>query len=372
MALDAARLADADFGGLVDAVRAAAATAAAPAAGRFAHVDREALQRIVDARLAGAEAPQAARSLLAEAARGVVYMARRGLFHYLRIQWRDGLFRFLLDAPTAVDLERVVVVPGPRVAFAQTDYNRHFTVREIVRDSERGFYNLVHASGLAHLEHYFRVMFFASRLEARFDAELLEGEAYEMRCRVAEITGPLVDVEVAGRVARALRAASLAPDLPCRKAIDCFELGRCVPGALGSRSPRLFSLAGPAGTLALYRTSEVDGHAPCFPSVERLRLVHHRGGPEGGLRLCSFQLGLGGYGRLRSLELSASPDACAPWLRRLGRGDAARLAPGGRAGADDRALYGLCDALRRGGGASPLPALEDPVSYTHLTLPTKA
>ena len=124
-------------------------------------------------------------------------MARRGLFHYLRIQWRDGLFRFLLDAPTAVDLERVVVVPGPRVAFAQTDYNRHFTVREIVRDSERGFYNLVHASGLAHLEHYFRVMFFASRLEARFDAELLEGEAYEMRCRVAEITGPLVDVEVA-------------------------------------------------------------------------------------------------------------------------------------------------------------------------------
>ena len=169
----------------------------------------------------------------------------------------------------------------------------------------------------------------------------------------------LVDVEVAGRVARALRAASLAPDLPCRKAIDCFELGRCVPGALGSRSPRLFSLAGPAGTLALYRTSEVDGHAPCFPSVERLRLVHHRGGPEGGLRLCSFQLGLGGYGRLRSLELSASPDACAPWLRRLGRGDAARLAPGGRAGADDRALYGLCDALRRGGGASPLPALEN-------------
>ncbi|KAH8063230.1 hypothetical protein JL722_2393 [Aureococcus anophagefferens] len=169
----------------------------------------------------------------------------------------------------------------------------------------------------------------------------------------------LVDVEVAGRVARALRAASLAPDLPCRKAIDCFALGRCVPGALGSRSPRLASLAGPAGTLALYRTSEVDGHAPCFPSVERLRLVHHRGGPEGGLRLCSFQLGLGGYGRLRSLELSASPDACAPWLRRLGRGDAARLAPGGRAGADDRALYGLCDALRRGGGASPLPALED-------------
>ena len=79
MALDAARLADADFGGLVDAVRAAAATAAAPAAGRFAHVDREALQRIVDARLAGAEAPQAARSLLAEAARGGIGGEKRGV-----------------------------------------------------------------------------------------------------------------------------------------------------------------------------------------------------------------------------------------------------------------------------------------------------
>ena len=247
MALDAARFADADFGGLVEAVRAAA-TSAAPAAGRFAHVDREALQRIVDARLAGAEAPQAARSLLAEAARGVVYMARRGLFHYLRIQWRDGLFRFLLDAPTAVDLERVVVVPGPRVAFAQTDYNRHFTVREIVRDSERGFYNLVHASGLAHLEHYFRVMFFASRLEARFDAELLEGEAYEMRCRVAEITGPLVDVEVAFHSLRGGRddkdAAAfrvvwrlmLVVD-PRRKRMYDFERGELTGGAAAVAPP---------------------------------------------------------------------------------------------------------------------------------------
>jgi acyl carrier protein/acyl-CoA thioesterase FadM len=168
---------------------------------RFAHVDHEALQRIVDARLTGAEAPgigsEHQRSALAEAARGVIYMIRRGFLKYLRIQYRDGLFHFLLSTPTAIDLERTVVIPGTRVHFEQTDYNRHFTVREIVRDSERGFYNLVHASGLAHLEHYFRVMFFASRLEARFDAELLEGEPYEMRCKVAHITGPLVDAEVA-------------------------------------------------------------------------------------------------------------------------------------------------------------------------------
>jgi acyl-CoA thioesterase FadM len=185
-------------------------------------------------------------------------MARRGLFHYLRIQWRDGLFRFLLDAPTAVDLERVVVVPGPRVAFAQTDYNRHFTVREIVRDSERGFYNLVHASGLAHLEHYFRVMFFASRLEARFDAELLEGEAYEMRCRVAEITGPLVDVEVAFHSLRGGRddkdAAAfrvvwrlmLVVD-PRRKRMYDFERGEVTGGAAAVALPAVARRASSRG-----------------------------------------------------------------------------------------------------------------------------
>jgi len=168
---------------------------------RFSHIDSEALQRIVDARLAGAEAPGVSagrqRSALAEAARGVIYMVRRGFLKYLRIQYHDGLFRFLISTPSAVDLDRTVVVPGSSVRFEQTDYNRHFTVREIVLDSERGFYNLIHASGLAHLEHYFRVMFFASRLEARFDAELLEGEAYEMRCKITNITGPLVDAEVA-------------------------------------------------------------------------------------------------------------------------------------------------------------------------------
>merc|ERR1711871_1886942 len=105
-----------------------------------------------------------------------MYMIRRGFLKYLLIQYHDGLFRFLLNTPTVIDLDRTVIVPGPSVHFGQTDYNRHFTVREIIRDSERGFYNLIHASGLAHLEPYFRVMFFASRLEARFDAELLEGE----------------------------------------------------------------------------------------------------------------------------------------------------------------------------------------------------
>jgi len=203
---------DDSFSAIVVALRAAidARNSAGTETIRFAHVDHEALQHIVNSRLTGAEAPgiasQRQRSALAEAARGVIYMIRRGFFKYLRIQHRDGLFRFLLNTPTVIDLERTVVVPGTRVHFQQTDYNRHFTVREIIRDSERGFYNLVHETGLAHLEHYFRVMFFASRLEARFDAELLEGEAYEMRCKVAQITGPLVDAEVAFYSLRKLHA----------------------------------------------------------------------------------------------------------------------------------------------------------------------
>ncbi|KAJ1445041.1 hypothetical protein M885DRAFT_336551 [Pelagophyceae sp. CCMP2097] len=123
-------------------------------------------------------------------------MIRRGFVRYTRMQYRDGLHHFLLSPPRFIDLELVVRVPGTEVLFEQTDYNRHFTVREIVRDSERGFYNLVHQTGLAHLEHYFRVMFFASRINAKFDRELLQGEAYEMRVRVGTIAGPLIDIEV--------------------------------------------------------------------------------------------------------------------------------------------------------------------------------
>ena len=88
-------------------------------------------------------------------------------------------------------------MPGPVVRFSQTDFNRHFTVREIVRDSERGMYNLVHVTGLAHLEHHFAVMFFASDVKATFTKEIVEGERYEMRVRVAGVRGPLADIEVA-------------------------------------------------------------------------------------------------------------------------------------------------------------------------------
>jgi len=173
---------------------------------RFAHVDKSALKKIVEARLNGDDAHNVGWKsherysdcvvFLREVGRALLYMMRRGFVRYLCIQYHDGLLHFLLNPPASIDLDLEVIVPGSVVAFHQTDYNRHFTVREIVRDSERGFYNLIHASGLAHLEHYFRVMFFASRLEARFDVELLEGEPYEMRAHITAITGPLLDIQV--------------------------------------------------------------------------------------------------------------------------------------------------------------------------------
>mmetsp|Transcript_18855 Transcript_18855/g.28446 ORF Transcript_18855/g.28446 Transcript_18855/m.28446 type:complete len:635 (+) Transcript_18855:3-1907(+) len=125
------------------------------------------------------------------------YMLRRGFFRYMRIQYNDGLFEFFLRPPLRLNLYAIVIVSGPRVTFSQTDYNRHFTVREIIKDSERGFYNLLHRTGLAYLEHYYRVMFFASRLDAKFDLELLEGQRYYMRSHISNINGPLVDVDVA-------------------------------------------------------------------------------------------------------------------------------------------------------------------------------
>lgn len=171
---------------------------------RFLHVNYAALERIVstwytklDAEAVG---PRRCGRLLGaadEAIRAASYMLRRGLFRYIHIQYKDGLINFFVRPPTSVDLTAIAIVSGPRVAFAQTDYNRHFTVREIIKDSERGFYNLLHLTGLAHLEHYYRVMFFASRLEGRFDHELLEGQRYYIRSQIVKISGPLVDIDVA-------------------------------------------------------------------------------------------------------------------------------------------------------------------------------
>mmetsp|Transcript_10209 Transcript_10209/g.33629 ORF Transcript_10209/g.33629 Transcript_10209/m.33629 type:complete len:1263 (-) Transcript_10209:2345-6133(-) len=170
---------------------------------RFLQVNRAALERILSTwhtRLEadGVGTPRSGRlaSAFDEALRAASYMLRRGLFRYIHIQYKDGLVHFFMRPPVRVDLAAVAVISGTRVAFAQTDYNRHFTVREIIKDSERGFYNLLHLTGLAHLEHYYRVMFFASRLEGRFDHELLEGHRYYIVAQIVSIGGPLVDVDV--------------------------------------------------------------------------------------------------------------------------------------------------------------------------------
>jgi len=171
---------------------------------RFIHVNYAALERIVCAwsTKSSAEGVGARRSarlsgVIDEAIRATAYMLRRGFLRYARIQYKDGLVDFLMRPPVSMDLAAVAIMSGTRVAFSQTDYNRHFTVREIIRDSERGFYNLLHLTGLAHLEHYYRVMFFASKVKGRFDHELLEGQRYYIRAQVVNIGGPLLDIDVA-------------------------------------------------------------------------------------------------------------------------------------------------------------------------------
>ena len=87
--------------------------------------------------------------------------------------------------------------------------------------------------------------------------------------------------------------------------------------------------------------------------ARNLKLYHQSGAAPGLLRLCTFQLGLGGYARLRFLEIT-----CPTYSDQFGR--AARRSAVG----NDSALYGFVDAaLRQGASGStpspPLPSLED-------------
>ena len=87
--------------------------------------------------------------------------------------------------------------------------------------------------------------------------------------------------------------------------------------------------------------------------LETLSLYHQSGAAPGLLRLCTFQLGLGGYARLRFLEIT-----CPTYSDQFGR--AARRSAVG----NDSALYGFVDAaLRQEASGStpspPLPSLED-------------
>lgn len=76
----------------------------------------------------------------------------------------------------------------------RTDLNRHFTVREIIRASEDTFNLVLHKSGLAHLEHCFGRMYYASGIKARFIKEMPIHSYNRTQGWITNIRGPLVDV----------------------------------------------------------------------------------------------------------------------------------------------------------------------------------
>ena len=70
------------------------------------------------------------------------------------------------------DANTRVLFGGFQVTIKRTDLNRHFTVREIIKASEDGFNRLLHKTGIAHVEHFFGRMFYASAIKAKFVKEM--------------------------------------------------------------------------------------------------------------------------------------------------------------------------------------------------------
>ena len=116
------------------------------------------------------------------------YVLRRGVFSYFLVQWNEGVFKFLFDPPQSVDFTTVVNMEST-VAFADTDYNRHFTVSEIVKKSELAMYRLINRSGARHIEHHFNIGFFASNLDCKFVKEISISEGYKMKAQYVSVTG---------------------------------------------------------------------------------------------------------------------------------------------------------------------------------------
>ena len=162
----------------------------------------------------------------------------------------------------------------------------------------------------------------------------------------------LLDAVLATGVSRGVARAAASPALPCRTHVDIFALRRALKDP--ADFPAVASLVGPTSHVAL------GGGA--FPRLATLRLVH--AGSFATLRSATAALGSGGYHYLRSLEITVGSSGRRPaylWPRDLLLASRdTRAETRARAGADDRALYGLVvDRNALGDPAESLPALED-------------
>ena len=164
----------------------------------------------------------------------------------------------------------------------------------------------------------------------------------------------LLDLDRCASASRSLQSSSVDASLVGRSTVDVdLHLdGRVLPACAAARCPHLKHLRGATGAVALRAAAGAARPAP-LAELETLSLYHQSGAAPGLLRLCTFQLGLGGYARLRFLEIT-----CPTYSDQFGR--AARRSAVG----NDSALYGFVDAaLRQEASGStpspPLPSLED-------------
>jgi len=74
--------------------------------------------------------------------------------------------------------------------------NKHFTVERIIERSVDGMEQLMLATGLTHVEQYFKRHLFASRVRSTFHQELGWGDPYEIRSHITAVTGSLIEIRV--------------------------------------------------------------------------------------------------------------------------------------------------------------------------------
>jgi len=171
----------------------------------FANIDRKGTQEVVDEQLRikswsewisnpqGIKRPGYWVRLLYV----FLYSFRVGPLGRARAAARNGFVGFMKNPPQSMKFDVEVTTDTKEVTIKRTDLNRHFTVREIIKASEDGFNALLHASGMAHLEHFFGRMFYSSAIKAKFVKEMPIHSFSRTKSKIVGVRGPLMDVRVA-------------------------------------------------------------------------------------------------------------------------------------------------------------------------------
>lgn len=170
----------------------------------FANIDRKGLQEIIAEQvrkrswgewISNPQGPQKPGYWL-RFGNVFLYSLRVGPLSRARAATRNRLWEFLSDPPLEIKFTEEVTTDTKEVTIKRTDLNRHFTVREIIKASEDGFNSLLHKTGIAHLEHFFGRMFYASAIKAKFVKEMPIHSFSRTHAKIVNVRGPLIDVLV--------------------------------------------------------------------------------------------------------------------------------------------------------------------------------